>query len=144
MSMFRCQPSRLFLQRATVYRTSSYHPSSLPLPRFLSTTPRAYYPRKDTQDKDSLNPTSTEYSKSGSDDAAAATQDAAFNPNKTSPEEAQKAAEGESNINPLNVSPGNPEVNQARGDQEGGAQGSPRTSASGGGSAPKAGGAKSG
>lgn len=141
--MFRCQPSRFFLRRATVYRTYSYHPSSLPLPRFLSTTPATRYPRKDTMDKDSLNPSSSEYAKSGTDDAAAGS-DAAFNPDKTSPEEAEKTAEKESGGNSLNVSPGNQEVSKPRGDEEGGAQGSPRTSSSSKGSAPKSGGEKSG
>ncbi|PSN75555.1 hypothetical protein BS50DRAFT_568182 [Corynespora cassiicola Philippines] len=141
--MYRSLASRLFLRRANIQRTSSFHPSSLPT-RLITTTAPSYFPRKDTQDKDSLNPTSTEYSKSGSDDAAAAASDAAFNPNKTSPEEERDTAERESNGNPLDVSPGNPEISKPRGEQEGGAQGSPRTSASGGGSAPKSGGNKSG
>ncbi|KAF2250340.1 hypothetical protein BU26DRAFT_410949, partial [Trematosphaeria pertusa] len=105
-------------------------------PRFLSTTPATRYPRKDTMDKDSLNPSSSEYAKSGTDDAAAGS-DAAFNPDKTSPEEAEKTAEKESGGNSLNVSPGNQEVSKPRGDEEGGAQGSPRTSSSSKGSAPK-------
>lgn len=142
--MFHCQLSRRLLQRANFNRTTSYHPTSLPLPRFLSTTSAPYFPRKDDQDKDSLNPQSTEYSKSGTDDAAAAEEDAAFNPNKTRPEQAERSAESSSNGNPLDVSPGNPDVSKPKGDQEGGAQGSPRTSSSGGGSAPKSGGNKSG
>jgi hypothetical protein len=50
------------------------------------------YPAKDAQDKDSLKPRSTEYSKSSSDDDAAANEDAAFNPNKTRPEEEKSTA----------------------------------------------------
>ena len=101
--------------------------------------------RKDTQDKDSLKPESSEYSKSADDDAAASSG-AAFDPNTTSPEGAEKQNEHESGGDgALNVSPGNPEVSKARGDEEGGAQGSPKTnSSSGGGSAPKSGGNKSG
>ena len=52
--------------------------------------------RKDTQDKDSLKPEPTEYSKSGSDDAAAATEKAAFDPSSTRPEEEQNIAGRES------------------------------------------------
>jgi hypothetical protein len=44
----------------------------------------------------------------------------------------------------LNVSPGNKETSKARDEQEGGTENSPRTSTSGGGSAPKAGGSGSG
>jgi hypothetical protein len=52
--------------------------------------------RKDTQDKDSLKPEPNEYSKSGSDDAAAAVEQAAFDPNQTRPEQEQATAEKES------------------------------------------------
>lgn len=116
-------------------------------PRFLSTTaPR--FASKDAQDKDSLKPRSNEYSKSGSDDSAAAS-DAAFNPNKTSPEAAERTAEAEGKedsgeSDPLNVSPGNPEVSKPRPDQEGGADSGVRTKTSGGGSPNKSGGSKSG
>lgn len=50
---------------------------------------RFLYATKDAQDKDSLKPRATEYSKSGSDDAAAH-EDAAFDPNQTEPETEQK------------------------------------------------------
>lgn len=52
--------------------------------------------KEDHMDRTRLNPTSTEYSKSGSDDKSAAMQDAAFNPNKTSPESEFETAEQES------------------------------------------------
>ena len=52
--------------------------------------------RKDTQDKDSLKPEPNEYSKSGSDDAAAAVEQAAFDPNQTRPEQEQATAAKES------------------------------------------------
>jgi len=116
-------------------------------PRFLSTTvPR--FASKDAQDKDSLKPRSTEYSKSGSDDAAAHS-DAAFNPDKTSPESAEKTAQAEGKGeggegDALNASPGNPDVSKPRDPQEGGASEGVRTKTSGGGSAPKSGGSKSG
>ena len=112
--------------------------------RLLSTS-RPVFAAKQTQDKDSLNPISTEYSKSGSDDEAAAS-DAAFNPNKTSPEAAESTAEKEagSKNNSLNVSPGNPDVSKPNDPGVGGNGGSPRNKTSGAGGAPKAGGDKSG
>lgn len=54
------------------------------------------FARKDTQDKDDLKPEPNEYSKSGSDDAAARTSDTAFDPNTTSPEAQHDKAAGES------------------------------------------------
>lgn len=137
--MFRYQPTRA-LQRLT--RTRATRPS-IPT-RFFNTTPTRLA-TKDTQDKDSLQPQSTEYSKSGSDDSAAAS-DAAFNPNKTSPEEAEATAEKEAGgkDNSLNVSPGNEEVSRPNSAGVGGSGGAPDKKSSGGGSAPKAGGGKSG
>ncbi|KAF7191321.1 hypothetical protein HII31_07344 [Pseudocercospora fuligena] len=123
--------------------------------RQYQTTSRRLYAYKDDQDKDSLNPHSTEYSKSGGDQAAAATENAAFDPSKTSPEEQHESARqetgGDSN-NPLNVSPANHDISQPRGAQEGGAQGSAgetgsgssRQRTSGGGSPKKSGGDKTG
>lgn len=133
--------ARRFLQRAP--RASI----QLSQPRFLSTTaPR--FARKDTQDKDSLKPESNEYSKSGSDSAAAAS-DAAFDPNKTSPESAEQTSENEGQDksgegDPLNASPANPSISKPRGAQEGGAEDGKRTKTSGGGSPNKSGGGKSG
>lgn len=52
-------------------------------------------PRKDSQDKDSINTDATEYSKSGTDDDAARNEKAAFDPSQTKPgEEKEKAGEG--------------------------------------------------
>lgn len=47
-------------------------------------------------DKDSLKPEPNEYSKSGSDDASAKIEDAAFDPKKTSPESEHASGEAES------------------------------------------------
>ena len=129
--MYRFQPSRV-LRRAALAR-----PSILITPRFLSTTP-ARFASKDSQDKDSLKPRSNEYSKSGSDDAAASS-DAAFNPNKTSPESAEATAEHEAGgkDNSLNVSPGNEKVSEPNDPEIGGSEGAPDKNSSGGGSAPK-------
>ncbi|KAF7890807.1 uncharacterized protein EAF01_010616 [Botrytis porri] len=93
--------------------------------RSFTNTPTLLLPRKDSQHKDSIDTTATEYSKSGSDDAAAREGSAAFDPSITSPEseksEAGKGGEG----NPLDVSPANQEVSKPRGGQEGGAERSP-------------------
>lgn len=48
------------------------------------------YPRKDSQDRDSINREATEYTKSGSDDQIASIDDAAFNPNLTDPDSQRK------------------------------------------------------
>lgn len=118
-------------------------PFSVPRARLLHSTPTNHLAAKNTQDKDSMNPQSNEYSKSGSDQAVASLS-AAFDPKSTSPEDAERKAEHEEGGDLLYVSPANSEVSRFMGDQEGGAQGSPRTSISGGGSAPKNGGGKSG
>ena len=110
--MFRVQHTRSL---ARITRTQ------ITQPRFLSTS-RPLFLQKDAQDKDSIQTTSTEYSKSGSDDAVAHT-DAAFDPNETSPEAAEASVEQEAGgkDNSLNVSPGNPEVSHANDPQIGGA-----------------------
>jgi hypothetical protein len=136
--MFRIQPLRALQRLTPAARPSTF------TPRFISTTPTRFA-QKDAQDKDSLVPRSTEYSKSGSDDAAASS-DAAFNPNKTSPEEAEATAEREQGgkDNALNASPGNKEVSEPNDPNAGGSPGAPDRKQSGGGSAPKSGGSGSG
>lgn len=61
-------------------------PHTLPIVRSFSPAPR-FLARKDTQDKDSLKPESNEYSKSGSDHAAAAMDPAAFDSSQIRPEQ---------------------------------------------------------
>jgi len=128
--MFRFQPARA-IQRVNLSR------AAIARPQFFSTTPTRFA-QKDAQDKDSLKPRSTEYSKSGSDDAAAHS-DAAFDPNKTSPEEAEKTAEKEAGgkKNDLNVSPGNKDISDPNSPDVGGNGGAPEKKSSGAGSAPK-------
>ncbi|EMC99571.1 hypothetical protein BAUCODRAFT_571740 [Baudoinia panamericana UAMH 10762] len=67
-----------------------------PAPRHFQTSSRCLA-RKDAQGKDDINTESNEYSKSGSDDKSSAVEEAAFSPDKTSPEEQQAHAEGEAN-----------------------------------------------
>jgi hypothetical protein len=133
--MFRLQPTRSLARAARTQYIA---------PRFLSTT-RPTFLQKEAQDKDSLKPTSTEYSKSGSDDAAAHT-DAAFDPSKTSPEASEASAEQEAGgkDNSLNVSPGNHEVSHANDPQVGGASQGTNDKPSGAGSPNKQGGGSSG
>ncbi|KAJ4371866.1 hypothetical protein N0V86_008420 [Didymella sp. IMI 355093] len=133
--MFRLQPIRSMARAA---RTQSVQP------RFLSTS-RPLFAQKGAEDKDSIKTTSNEYSKSGSDDAAAHS-DAAFDPNQTSPEAAEATAEKEAGgaDNALNVSPGNHEVSHANDPQIGGASQGTNDKSSGAGSPNKQGGGSSG
>jgi len=69
-------------------------PASFRLQR-LHQSPLLRMPRKDSQDKDSINTDTTEYSKSGTDDDAVRNEQAAFDPNQTAPgEQKEKAGEG--------------------------------------------------
>ncbi|KAL8643771.1 MAG: hypothetical protein Q9226_008134 [Calogaya cf. arnoldii] len=110
LSTATCRP---LLRASHKCRTPSVATSSTPLNiRPLSQTTYFSYPRKDSQDKDSLQPEATEYSKSGTDDAAARQEDTAFDPGVTDPgAEKDKVGDktGASN-NPLEVSPANPDL----------------------------------
>ena len=144
--MFRCNLTRSLLQRVSAPRTASIHPSRLPpkYTRSLSSTSCHLYPQKDSQDKDSLKPRSSEYSKTGGDDAAAES-DTAFNPNQTKPETEEASAEAESSgSSSLNASPGNKKVSEPNDPEAGGADHGVRTKQSGGGSGNKSGGSSSG
>ncbi|EOA88109.1 hypothetical protein ACJQWK_01502 [Exserohilum turcicum] len=127
--MFRIQPVRA-IQRVAFARPPAVGP------RFLSTTP-ARLAQKDAQDKDSLKPRSTEYSKSGSDDGAAHSE-TAFDPSKTSPEEEEATSEREAGgpNNSMNVSPGNKDISEPN-RPDAGHGGAPNKKSSGAGSAPK-------
>lgn len=70
-------------------------------------------PQREAQhDREKMNTDANEYAKSGTDDTAARNEEAAFDPNITTPEGAkQKAGEGNEE-NPLDVSPADPKVSQ--------------------------------
>ncbi|KAI5369818.1 hypothetical protein Slin15195_G006960 [Septoria linicola] len=114
-----------------------------------------FSPSKYDQDKDSINTTSNEYSKSAGDGQAAA-EDTAFDPSKTSPESQHESARQESGSNsdnPLNVSPANHDIShtnadkqqhQPQGSKDETGGGSSRSRTSGGGSPAKSGGGSSG
>ncbi len=71
-------------------------PPSIRTLRPFSQTPLSRFPRKDSQDRESINTEATEYSKSGTDDGAAREEQAAFDPNITDPKNEEKTAgEGE-------------------------------------------------
>lgn len=67
-------------------------PQSSTSMRHFSPQCTSRYPRKDSQDKDSINTEATEYSKSGTDDQSAANEDAAFNSEITRPEKEKEVA----------------------------------------------------
>jgi hypothetical protein len=70
------------------------YPTSIRLQR-LHQSSLIRLPRKDSQDKDSINTDATEYTKSGTDDDAARNEKAAFDPSQTTPgKEKEKAGEG--------------------------------------------------
>ncbi|KAL8930743.1 MAG: hypothetical protein Q9208_000284 [Pyrenodesmia sp. 3 TL-2023] len=109
---------------------SSSKASKSPTSRSFSQSPCIGYPRKDSQDKDSINRESVEYSKSGTDDASAGQEDTAFDPSTTDPGE-QKDKVGErtgASDNPLEVSPANHDVSKPRSNTEGGAEASSSSS----------------
>jgi len=71
---------------------------------------------KDDQDRQSLKPRPSEGTKSGSDDEVAEKTDAAFNPNKTAPEEEKASAAN--NGNPLEASGANQEFSKPQSPEE--------------------------
>lgn len=115
-------------------RSTPFHPARSTTRLFSAFPSRRQDDKKDSMlDREKMNTESNEYSKSGSDAAAATEDQAAFDPDKTSPE-SQKNSEGK----PLEVSPGNHDVSQARDTEEGGSEkGVERTHSSGGGSPSK-------
>ena len=104
----------------------------------FSSNTRYSYPRKGAEDRNSINTDASEYSKSGTDDAAAHQNEAAFDPSQTDPQEQKDTAGKGNDVNPLEVSPANPDVSKQRGSTEGGAEKGPeRTASSGRGSPTK-------
>jgi hypothetical protein len=93
-------------------------------PRYLAAdqdSNRHPHPQRDAQlDREKMNPEPNETSKSGTDHESAKNDEAAFDPNITSPEGAmEKAGEG-NKVNPLNASPANPDISQGTAEEQGG------------------------
>lgn len=98
-----CRPtSRLATKRRLFSLRSAPTPSAL---RPISHSTCVNYPRKDSQDKDSINTEATEYSKSGTDDASARQDNTAFDPSTTDPGE-QKDNVGEQTGVSTAINPG--------------------------------------
>ena len=98
-------------------------------------------PYKDDMDRESLKPKAHEYTGSGTDEQTAQNPDAAFNPRKTAPEEAKRAAGADATgRNPLDVSPADHDLAKGgQGKMEDKPQQGSKDRRSGGGDAPKAG-----
>lgn len=73
-------------------------------------------------DREKIDRDANEYSKSGTDESAAKSEDAAFNPNITDPEEAKKKAGEGNDVNPLDASPANPDISSGTAEAEGGVE----------------------
>ncbi|KAI1343145.1 hypothetical protein F5Y15DRAFT_278486 [Xylariaceae sp. FL0016] len=123
--------------RAPLFSSVSARATNISSIRRLHTSSAVRAPYKDDQDREALNPKAQEYAKSGSDDAAAANEDAAFNPNKTSPEAAKRTAGQGNDGNPLETSPANKDVAKGGAGKEEDRPHGGQTKQSGGGSGPK-------
>lgn len=80
--------------------------------RSASSTSKDPSPQKEAQlDREKMDTQANEYSKSGTDAASAAQENAAFDPNSSNdPDEARKEAAKGNEANPLDASPANPEL----------------------------------
>ncbi|KAI6377732.1 hypothetical protein MCOR25_002456 [Pyricularia grisea] len=112
MSAFRQTPVRLITWgAASVVRSST---------RQLHGAAAMRMPYKDDQDRESLKPRAQEYSKSEGGDNETAKTDAAFNPDKTSPETEKKAGGDNLDASPANkdISATKPQENKTSGQQK--------------------------
>ncbi|OAQ71328.1 hypothetical protein VFPPC_13502 [Pochonia chlamydosporia 170] len=104
----------------------AFKPATLgALPRLFAanryhTTPAFAYPYKDSQDRESLKPRSSQNTKSGRDDDVAATPKAAFGRDVTSPEGERATATEEEGSDPLEVSGANQALSKPQGDERAG------------------------
>ena len=87
-------PSHTRISAIKAHSSPNTQIHTAPSRRQFSQSTGLAYPRKDAQDKDSMNTEATEYSKSATDDEGARHDDAAFNPDITDPQ-AQKDKAGE-------------------------------------------------
>ncbi|KIW78354.1 hypothetical protein Z517_08189 [Fonsecaea pedrosoi CBS 271.37] len=112
--------------RPATTTSSRLRPMSTTAPRVLAAhqdPDRHPHPQRDAQmDREKMNPEANEYSKSGTDDASAANEEAAFNPDITDPQEAKKKAGEGNQVNPLDASPANPDISRGTAEEEGGAK----------------------
>lgn len=73
---------------------------------------------KDSQDRESLKPASSEHTKSGRDDIVSKEPEAAFSRDKPSPDDAKRAAGKGNESNPLEVSGANQKLSKPMGDEK--------------------------
>ncbi|KAG9242717.1 hypothetical protein BJ878DRAFT_155993 [Calycina marina] len=116
---------RILRQARLQLRTTRISPSSRCQTqikyRSLSHTP-CIYARKNAQDREDIDPTPTEYSKSGSDSGAAAQDNAAFDRGESSPEGSKRKAGEGTEGNSLEFSPANTDLSKQpdpKGDKSG-------------------------
>lgn len=107
-AMARAQLSPHFLPCTRMLSTkklpwNSSHPHISVRSRQFSQSTAFSYPRKDSQDRNSIDREATEYTRSGSDDQTAAMDDAAFNPDLTDPDSQKKKTGAEDVSSPLTI-----------------------------------------
>ncbi|TQS31873.1 hypothetical protein Golomagni_07833 [Golovinomyces magnicellulatus] len=85
--------------------------------RLFSTQTAYRIPYKDSQDKDSLKPQSTENTGSARDDDMSKHPSAAFTPSRNAPEEEHDVAGENTDGNPLDVSGANQALSKPQGDE---------------------------
>ena len=96
--MYTLRVSRQLARRLPRYNTR-LQPQAL---RQFQTSTYRSATKENLQDKDSLDPQSSEYSKTGSDQDSATVEDAAFSTDKPRPEQQRKQAGNESGSNVTN------------------------------------------
>lgn len=114
-------PAQALLMQARTLR-----PATLRTPTRSLLLSRRYHPtgalsstgKNNLQDRESLNPRRSEGTNTGTDDQVAEKSDAAFNPNKTKPEDAKQSAAQHSNGNPLEASGANQEFSRSANPEE--------------------------
>ena len=89
-------------------QNQSARPLSLSASRAVDSNPNQ---QQDAQlDREKINTDANEYAKSGTDDTTAQNDEAAFGQNNPNPQDAKEKAGEDNKVNPLDASPGNPEL----------------------------------
>jgi hypothetical protein len=105
--------------RTSIHASASASSRNARLSPFSTTSAQLAY--KDDQDRESLKPRSKEYTRSGNDgDIASEHGDAAFNPDKTSPETEKDTAGADLEVSPANHDISKPQGDNAEGESRGG------------------------
>jgi hypothetical protein len=92
----------------TTFRLQTTRPLSLSASRRADSHPNK---QQDAQlDREKINTDANEYAKSGTDDTTAQNDEAAFGQNNPNPQDAKDKAGEDNKVNPLEASPGNPDI----------------------------------